>query len=125
MKEIKYIPDKEFENMTKKQKLEIPEFCEYDEVKIDRLVISPANSKSDGYFTGNFFAHTPNKGWWRPMRYDCWKIVTDMENPITPRYQILRGDFENGGVHIFGFVDECCEAFIGYGGQITIKNKPA
>lgn len=120
---IKYISDEVFEKMTKKQKAEIPSASMFDEIEIDRLVIVPTNRKMSGYFVGDFFAHTPEKGWWRPMTYDCWRVTTDIENPITPKYTLLKGDFENGGVQIFGFVDEFCKAFMSYGGEIKIKKR--
>ena|SRR3990167_96466 len=121
MKEIKYISDKDFHELTKKQKLEMTEYSNYNEIEIDRLVLIPLNKKMDGYNLGSFFAHTPSKGWWRPMTYDCWRITTDIGNPITPRYSILKGDFENGGVQIFGFADEYSKAYMSYGGEIIIK----
>lgn len=120
-REIKYIDDVDFRKLTKKQKLELPEYSNYDDEKISKLVLVPRNQKNGGYFIGSFFAYTSGKGWWRPTNYDCWQIVTDIENPANIRYQILKGDFENGGVQIFGFADEHHEAFISYGGQITIK----
>jgi len=123
MNEIKYIPELEFKKLTKKEKGKLPLNNNYDEVEISKLVIVPTNKKNSGYFLGDFFAFTPNKGWWRRMTYDCWSIVTDIQNPVTPRYTILKGDFENGGVQIFGFVDEHCKAYISYGGQITIRKK--
>jgi len=122
-REIKYIADEVFTRMTKKQKFEIEQIGCFEEIEIDRLVITPMNSKSSGYFIGSFFAHTPNKGWWRSNNYDCWEIVTETHNPITPKFRILKGDFENGGFQIFGFGDEFCKAFISYGGRIIIKRK--
>lgn len=123
MKEPNYIKEEVFTKMTKKEKLGIDQHSNYDEIEIDKLVLVPMNTKNGGYFEGSFFAHTPNKGWWRPMTYDCWQISTEIDNPITPRYKILKGDFENGGVNIFGFADEHCRAFISYGGSIVIKKK--
>lgn len=122
-KEITYVADNIFTKLTKKQKLEIPQVSHFGEVEINRLVIVPSNKKSDDYFLGDFFAYTEGKGWWRPMTYDCWQIVTDIDSPTTatPRFTILKGDFENGGVQIFGFVDEHHKAYISYGGQITIR----
>lgn len=121
--EITYIEDSIFTKMSKKEKLGIPSAHNYDEIEITQLVLSPSNKKSNGYFVGDFFAYTPDKGWWRPMSYDCWQIVTDIDSPVTakPRFTILKGDFENGGVQIFGFVDEHHKAYISYGGQITIR----
>jgi hypothetical protein len=123
MKEITYIPDEEFTKLTKKQKLEIPQAYSFEESEIHKLVISPSNRKNDGYFLGDFFAFTEGKGWWRPTTYDCWSIVTDLENPANLRYTLLKGDFENGGVQIFYFLDEHHKAYISYGGQITIRRK--
>lgn len=123
MKEKQYIQDSDFRKLTKKQKLAIPEYCTYDEEKIEKLVIVPINKKSSGYFLGSFFAYTPDKGWWRPMTYDSWSIRTEIENPAKIKYQILRGDFENGGMQIFCFIDEHHEAFMGYGGDIIIRGK--
>ena len=123
MKEIEYIKDSDFKKLTKKQKLALPEYSNYEEMEIDGLVIIPTNTKSDGYYLGQFFAHSKEKGWWKPMTYDCWKINTEIDNPATIRYNIMRGDFENGGFNIFTFVDEFHRAYISYGGQITIKKK--
>lgn len=121
-KEITYIENEIFVKMTKKQKSEIPSVSFYNNHEINRLVIVPTNRKSSGYFLGDFFVYTEGKGWWRPMTYDCWKIVTDIENPASFRFQILQGDFENGGVQIFGFGSEHHKAYISYGGEIIIKN---
>ena len=123
MKEINYIKDEDFIKLTKKQKLEISEYSNYDEVEISKLVIIPTNNKSGGYCLGQFFAYTENKGWWKPMSYDCWQINTEIDNPAVIRYNILKGDFENGGLNIFSFIDEHHKAYISYGGQITIKKK--
>lgn len=118
-----YISDDNFRKLTKKQKLEIPMSHDFGEVEISTLVMIPSNRKSGGYYLGDFFAYTENKGWWRPSTYDCWQIVTEIDSPFTatPRFQILKGDFENGGVQIFGFVDEYHKAYISYGGRITIR----
>lgn len=123
MKKIEYVEDSVFVKMTKKQKLEMPEAWDYNDIEISKLVIVPSKRKSSGYFIGDFFAFSPEKGWWRPMTYDCWQINTDFEAPATPRFQILKGDFENGGVQIFGFMDEYHKAYMSYGGQIIIKKK--
>ena len=123
MKETNYVKDEDFVKLTKKQELELPQHSAYEEVEVSKLVLMPLQEKNGDYFLGAFFAYTPNKGWWRPMKYDCWQIDTDIDNPITPRFQILKGDFENGGVQIFGFADEHCRAFISYGGRITLKKK--
>lgn len=121
---ITYIANDKFTKMTKRQKLEMPMFSPSMEgIEISKLVISPTSRKTGGYFIGDFFAFTPEKGWWRPMGYYCWQIVTDVYNPANLKYQILKGDFENGGVQIFGFADEYHQAFISYGGQITIKKR--
>lgn len=121
--EIKYISDNDFKKLTKKQKLKLPEYSNFEEVEIKRLVMIPTNDTNDGYCLGQFFAYTENKGWWKPMRYDCWQINTeiDTKRTATPRFQILKGDFENGGVQIFGFMDEYHTAYIRYGGEIIIK----
>lgn len=118
---IEYVLDDVFKKMTKKQRLGIPQASFYDEIEIDRLVIVPSNRKSDGYFTGDFFAHSPVKGWWRPMGYDCWRITTEIDNPASLRYMVLKGDFENGGVQIFGFLDEYHKAYMNYGGEVVVK----
>jgi hypothetical protein len=122
-REITYITDEDFEKLTKKQKLQLESNWNFTEEEISKLVLIPTNEKNDGYCLGHFFAYTKNKGWWKPTVYDCWQIVTDIENPATLRYQILKGDFENGGVQIFGFLDEFHQAYISYGGQIIIKKK--
>lgn len=123
-KKTTYIEDSVFAKLTKKEKLAIPQSANFGEVEITKLVISPSNKKSNGYFVGNFFAYTPDKGWWRPMTYDCWQIVTDIDSSTTakPRYTILKGDFENGGVQIFDFVDEHHKAYISSGGRVIIRN---
>mgnify|MGYP006921424929 CR=1 FL=1 len=123
MREIKYIKDEVFQKLSKKEKKALPESSHFDEVKISKLVIIPTNNKNDGYCIGQFFAYTEKKGWWKPMSYDCWQINTDIENPATIRYGILKGDFENGGFNIFSFIDEHHNAYISYGGQITIRKK--
>ena len=123
-KEIQYVEDSVFAKMTKKQKFEMPEVWVSGEVEITRLVIIPSNRKSDGYLTGDFFALSPEEGWWRPTRYDCWRITSDLDSPATPRDSLLKGDFENGGVQIFGFVDEHHKAYMSYGGEIVIKKNP-
>lgn len=107
--------------MTKKQKLEMPQAAFFQDIEINRLVLIPSNRKSDGYFLGDFFAFSPEKGWFRPMTYDCWRITSDIDSPAIPRYMLLKGDFENGGVQIFGFLDERHKAYMNYGGEITIK----
>ena len=119
--EITYIPDTDFQKLSKKQKLQMPEFALFDEIEITRLVLIRTNRKFNGYSAGSFFAYTENKGWWRPMTYDCWSIVTEIDNPAKIRYTILRGDFENDGINIFTFVDEFHKAYISDGGTITIK----
>ena len=90
------------------------------DVEITKLVLVPTREKSSGYGVGAFFAFTPNKGWWRPMNYDCWRVVPDLHTPARVRYSILKGDFEYGGVNIFGFLDEHHKAYMGYGGEVTI-----
>ena len=122
----KYITDEKFTKMSKRQKMEMPMFfpSTSKEIEISKLVIVPTNSKSSGYRVGSFFAYTPTKGWWRPMNYDCWQVVTDFESPAKPRHQILKGDFENGGVQIFSFMDEHHKAYMTSGGQIIIKSAP-
>ena len=110
--------------MSKKEKLALETFDSFfNEVEISKLLIIPTNKKSSGYNTGDFFAYTKDKGWWTPQSYDCWQINTDINTPATPKYMILKGDFENGGFNIFSFMDEHHKAFISYGGQITIKPK--
>jgi len=122
---IQYTPDEVFTKMTKKQKLQLPEYSGFSEEEIDKIVIVPISRKMSGYCMGSFFAHTPKKGWWRPHSYDCWRITTEIENPVTPRYTLLQGDFENGGVQIFTLVDEHCTAYMRYGGEVIIKRKPS
>lgn len=121
--ETVYVKDEEFVKLTKKQKLEIPEQWSFEETEISRLVLIPTNQKNDSYCLGHFFAYTEGKGWWRPMTYDCWQINTEFDNPATPRFMILKGDFENGGVNIFALMDEHHTACISYGGRITIRPK--
>ena len=123
--EITYISDIDFRNMSKREKLQIPQTSLYTEVEIKQLVLIPSNKKTyyNEFLTGDFFAYSEGKGWWRPMRYDCWSIVSDIENPMKTRYIILRGDFEYGGVNIFSVGDENHTAYIRYGGEIVIKNK--
>ena len=123
-KEIKYISDKKFREMTKKQKFNLP--CSIpnlsEPIEIEQIILVPTNEKSDGYKLGAFFARN-NKGWFRAMTYDCWQINTDIENPAKFKFRILKGDFEYGGVNIFGLVSKYHKAFLDYGGQIIIKNK--
>ena len=120
-KEITYISDSDFKKLSKKQKLQLPEFEILDEIEITNLVLIRMNKKLNGYSTGSFFAYTEYKGWWRPMTHDCWSIVSEIDNPAKIRCTILRGDFENDGINIFTFVDEFHKAYISYGGTITIK----
>jgi flavodoxin len=118
---IKYIKDEDFKNLTKKQKIELPEERDIVETEINKLVIIPTNKKNDGYKIGHFFAYTEGNGWWKPSIYDCWEIITDIKNPAKLRYTILRGDFENDGINIFEFIDEYHKAFISYGGKLIIR----
>lgn len=120
---INYIKDEDFKKLTKKQKLDLPDVLGFEEVEISRLVLIPTNKKSDGYKLGHFFAYTDNKGWWKPDIYDCWQITTEIRNPASLRYMILKGDFENDGVNIFTFIDEHHRAFISYGGNIIIRKR--
>ena len=117
-----YISDEDFHKLTKKQKLEFPTSANYGEREITRLVIIPTNKKKDGYKLGQFFAFTPDKGWWKTT-YDCFQIITEITDPAILRYMILKGDFEDDGINIFTFIDEHHKAFISYGGQITIRKK--
>lgn len=121
---IEYIKDDVFIKLTRKQKLQLNPVCDFGEVEINRLVVIPTSEKLGGdYKLGHFFAYTNGKGWWKPTVYDCWRVVTDIENPARLRYSILQGDFENGGLQIFKFVDEFHKAFISYGGEIIIRRK--
>lgn len=123
MKKIKYISDEEFENLTKKEKLNIEPVHLFKEEEINQLLLIPTNRKMGGWHLGHFFAHTEGKGWWKPTVYDCWSITTDITDPAILKYTILRGDFENGGVQIFSFLDEFHKACISYGGNIIIRKK--
>lgn len=119
---IKYIKDEVFKTLTRKQRLQLATDDIFGEVEINRLVIIPTSEKLGGsYKIGHFFAYTNGKGWWKPTVYDCFRVVTDIKNPAQLRYTILQGDFENGGVQIFKFVDEFHKAYISYGGEITIR----
>lgn len=120
MREIKYIDDKDFVNLTKKQKLELPIQYDFEEIEISKLLIIPTRKKMGGYKTGHFFALT-EKGWFKPYIYDCWQIVSEIQNPAQISYMILKGDFENDGINIFTFVDEHHKAYLSFSGQITIK----
>lgn len=122
--EIKYISDEEFSKLTKKEKLDIKPVYSHKEEEINQLVLIPTNRKMDGWCLGHFFAYTEGKGWWKPTVYDCWSITTDIDEPAVLKYKILKGDFENGGVNIFSFLDQFHKAYISYGGEIIIrKNK--
>ncbi len=121
MENIKFIDEKEFKKLTKKEKLLLPVENWFSEIEINRLVLIPTNQKSSGWHLGHFFAYTENKGWWKPTVYDCWQIRVDFDNPATPKFMVLKGDFENGGVNIFSFFDEYHKAYITYGGEIIIK----
>jgi len=59
MKEIKYISDKDFHELTKKQKLEMTEYSNYNEIEIDRLVLIPLNKKMkvDKGFLNHYILH--------------------------------------------------------------------
>jgi len=117
-----YITDEIFSKMTKKEKQDLPVDWNFGEIEIDRVVFMPIRKKMDGYAQADIFAQ--NKyGWFKETTYDCWKIVVDMENPTKFRYNLLQGDFENGGVQIFGFGGEEHKAFISYGGNIIIRDK--
>jgi len=117
---IKYIEHKDFEKLTKKQKLEIEQQYISEEIEISKLVIIPTSKKYDGYKTGHFFALT-EKGWFKPYIYDCWQIITEIDNPAQIRYIILKGDFENDGINIFTFIDEHHKAYLSSNGEIKIK----
>ena len=119
---MKYITNEIFSKMTKKEKQALPVDCNFDEIEIDRVVFMPTRKKMDGYVQADIFAQN-KEGWFKATTYDCWSIVVDIKNPLQFKYQLLKGDFENGGVQIFGFGGEKHTAFISYGGRITIKNK--
>lgn len=124
MTNIEYIKDEDFRKLSKKKKLSMQEtYTGIKHIPIDKLVIIHTNKKSSGWSLGAFFAHTPEKGWWRSSNYDCFRINTDIENPIELRYQIIKADFEYGGLQIFGLADENHEAFLAYGGEVIIKKK--
>ena len=117
---IEYIKNEDFIKLTKKQKLDLKENYDFEDVEITKLLIIPTNKKWDGYKTGHFFALTKD-GWFKPCIYDCWQIVTEIDNPAQVRYMILKGDFENDGINIFTFIDEHHKAYLSFRGQITIK----
>lgn len=120
----KYISDEKFRELSKEEKLSLPMYTPEvsEKLEVKQLILFPTKRKSSGYTLGAFFARNDN-GWIRLMDYDCWQIVTDIENPAKFRFQILKGDFEHGGINIFGITTEHHMAYIDYGGQITIKNK--
>lgn len=118
--DITFIEDIIFSKMTKKEKSNIPQALNYTEIEISKLVIVPTNKKFEGYRVADFFAYTPKKGWWRPMSYDCFRIVGDYGN-IDVRHNIIKGDFENGGVQVFGIVDEHHKAYMKYGGEVLVR----
>lgn len=120
MKEIKYIAYEDFAKLTKKQKLEFPEEFYFEDVEIINLLMIPTHKKLGEYKAGHFFALT-NKGWFKPYIYDCWQIVSEIDNPAQIRYMILKGDFENDGINIFRFVDEHHKAYLSFRGEIIIK----
>ena len=119
---MKYITDEIFSKMTKKEKQALPAVCGFGEIEIDKVVFIPTIKKMDGYALTDIFAHN-KEGWFKATTYDCFRIVVDMKNPSKFNYNLLQGDFENGGVQVFGFGGETHKAFISYGGNITIRNK--
>lgn len=129
MKEkIIYYGDNEFSKMNQKQKLSIPEsYIDIgSRVEIRKAVLIPTRRKMDGYGVGAFFVET-EQGWCRLMDYDCWRVVTDITNPVPVNYGLVRGDFEYGGICIFGFAGESngkhTKVFAEYGGEIVIEKK--
>ena len=114
--DIKYIKNEDFIKLTKKQKLELPQQYDFNEVEITKLLIIPTSKKLYGYKTGHFFALTKD-GWFKTCIYDCWQINTDIENPAQLRYMILKGDFENDGFNIFTFIDEHHRAYLSFRGE--------
>ena len=122
---MKYITDEIFSKMTKKEKQAVPVDWNYyneDEIEICKVVFMPTREKMSEYVQADIFAQNKD-GWFKATTYDCWRIVVDMKNPSKFNYNLLQGDFENGGVQIFGFGGTEHTAFIGYGGNITIRNK--
>ncbi len=120
--EYKFVAEKDFRKMTKSQKLEMPIF-EDSMIEISKLLLIPISRKMDGYGMGAFFIDT-TKGWARLHDYDCWRINAD--DPIKIEHNLVRGDFEYGGVVIFGFAKEEKDIKIvaeSYGGGIVLIKK--
>lgn len=122
--EYKYIIDAEFSKMKRSERMAMKQLYPKDDIEITRLVLVPTTRKSSGYCVGAFFAKTKS-GWCRLGDYDCWRIITDINNPVAIRYSLLRGDFENGGVCFFGFADENRDVKIvaRCGGEIVVTKK--
>ena len=118
---MKYIKNKDFIKLTKKQKLSLPEYLIFEEHEIDNLVLIPTRQKYNGYNTGVFIAYTEGKGWWKPMRCDVFSIRFDFDDHVSDRTVSLWGDFENDGVQLFQLGNKKYKATIQYGGQIVIK----
>lgn len=91
------------------------------EIEITKLLLLPIRSKMDGYGMSAFFVLTKN-GWARWHDYDCWDIRVEAGSPTEIKYNLVRGDFEYGGVVFFEFGNEDSKRpYISYGGIVTLK----
>lgn len=123
-KKYKYVAGQKFAKMKRSERMAMEQLYPKDDIEISRLVLIPTARKSGGFRIGAFFAET-SEGWCRLGDYDCWRIVTDITDPVDIRYTLVRGDFEYGGVCIFGFADEKegRKIVAKYGGEIAITKR--
>jgi len=105
-----------FEEMNKKQKLEIVPSAEYG-CKVTKAVFIPVRRKMSGYSLNAVFVQLPNGDWKRGGDYDCYSFeFHDVRN-----YKSLRGDFEHNGVCFFlGEFERCTYE---YGTRFIIHDK--
>ncbi len=115
-----FVEDKDFRKMKKSEKLKMPVF-EGKDIEIEKLLLIPIRRKMDGYGMGAFFIKT-KIGWARLHDYDCWDVKTDISDQSILRYNLVRGDFEYGGVVLFEFGDgrNVIATAGGYGGSVVL-----
>lgn len=109
---------KNFENLTKKEKLEMKPVCD-DINDVKRAVFIPLREKNSGWSLCAFFVQDKQGKWFRKENYDCFRFMSDNLQTMP----IVRGDFENHGVQFF--LEECnggtwCSR---YGGELYFKQK--
>lgn len=118
-----FVEEKDFKKMKKSEKLKIPVF-DGNDIEIEKLLLLPISRKNDGYGMGAFFVET-RRGWARLHDYNCWCVLTDISSPIPLRYNLVRGDFEYGGVVFFEFGDgrNVLAKAEGYGGSVVLHRR--